>query len=171
MSALTEQRQYKDRLFGGSRQSPLTREQQKNFKGLKYFDENPALRFTVKIEKYPHPERVIMHTSTGHGAEFFKYGVVRFTVNGQPQTLHLYQSAEHDSLFLPFMDETTGHETYGSGRYLDAQERDDDTLELDFNLSYNPYCAYNEQWTCPIPPRENRLTVRIEAGERKFHDD
>ena len=170
MATLKEHRAHKDMLFGGSRQSPLTPAQQQHFKGLNYFDENPALRIVTPLEKHAKAERVVMQTSTGHVAEFFKYGFVRFVVNSQSQTLQVYKSSEHDDLFLPFMDETTGQETYGSGRYLDVHERSDGMIELDFNLSYNPYCAYNSQWTCPIPPRENRLTVKIEAGEQTFHE-
>ena len=92
-------------------------------------------------------------------------------MEGQAQALQVYKSEEQDALFLPFADQTTGSESYGAGRYLDPEEEADGTIPLDFNLAYNPYCAYNEQWSCPLPPRENRLAVRIEAGEMKFHEE
>ncbi len=171
MSQLTDYRALKDQMFRSSHQSPLAPEQRKDFSGLKYFDENPSLRIETKLEKYPKPERVQMATSTGHVAEYLKYGFVKFTLQGKSQTLQIYKSPDQDELFLPFMDETTGKETYGSGRYLDVREQRDRTIVLDFNMAYSPYCAYNEHWSCPIPPRENRLTVRIEAGEKKFHED
>jgi len=100
-----------------------------------------------------------------------KYGRVEFDLNGMRLRLVVYKSAEDPfarSLFIPFSDETSGRETYGSGRYLDLEEQGGDDYELDFNLAYNPYCAYNDQYTCPIPPRENRLPVRILAGEKNY---
>ena len=167
MSKLAEFREVKDAFFR-SHQSPLSPEQHKTFGGLKYFDENPALRLKAQLHKYPKPEQVQMATSTGHIAVYLKYGYVQFSAGGQSQVLQVYKSTEHDALFLPFMDATSGHETYGSGRYLDVEEERDGTLLLDFNMAYNPYCAYNEQWSCPIPTRENRLTARIEAGEKTY---
>lgn len=171
MSRLTDYRQMKDAFFR-SAQSPLTPDERKNFTGLKYFDENPALRIETTLHRYPNPERVQMATSTGHVAEYLQYGYVEFEINGQPQTLQIYKSPEQGELFLPFLDETSGHETYGSGRYLDVHEYADSKIILDFNGSYNPYCAYDaEKWSCPLPPKDNRLTVRIEAGEKQYRDE
>ena len=170
MPGLSEHRAVKDAFYKTSTQSPLLPDQKKTFTGLKYFDENPALRFTVRLQRYPAPQRVQMATSTGHTATFIKYGSAQFIVDGTPQVLHLYQGDGQDDLFLPFLDATTGGETYGAGRYLDVVERLDGTVNLDFNLAYNPYCAYDsERWSCPLPPQENRLTIRIEAGEKIFH--
>jgi uncharacterized protein len=172
MPKLSEFREMKDAFFRGSGQSPLPREQKKEFGGLHYFDENPALRFVVPLEKYPKPEPIQMQTSTGHGASHLKYAVARFDIDGTNHALQVYKSEDHDVLFLPFSDGTTGHESYDAGRYLDLEEGRDATVTLDFNLAYNPYCAYDPiKWSCPLPPRENHLTVRIEAGEKKFHDD
>jgi len=171
MTTLSEFRELKDAFFRASDGSPLTREQKKAFAGLYYFDENTALRYQLPLEKYPKPERIQMQTSTGQIAPYLKYGVARFELSGEKQALQVYKSEEQDALFLPFTDATTGKESYGAGRYLDPEEQRDGTLTLDFNLAYNPYCAYNEQWSCPLPPRENRLPVRIEAGEKKFHED
>jgi uncharacterized protein len=171
MTKLSESRDMKDAFFRASGGSPLTREQKKTFGGLRYFHENAALRYRVPLEKYPQPERIQMHTSTGQIAPYLKYAAVRFDVAGEKQALQVYKSEEQDALFLPFTDATTGIESYGAGRYLDPEEEGDGTIALDFNLAYNPYCAYNTEWSCPLPPRENRLAVRIEAGEQKFHDD
>ena len=171
MTTLGEYREMKDASFRASGGSPLTREQKKSFEGLHYFEENAALRLRVRLEKYAKPELIQMQTSTGHVAAYLKYGVAHFTVGGQAQTLQVYKSEEQDALFLPFADQTTGNESYGAGRYLDLEEAPDGTVVLDFNLAYNPWCAYNQQWSCPLPPRENRLAVRIAAGEKKFRDD
>ena len=172
MAGLSEHRSLKDIFYRTSPQSPLSPAQKKTFSGLRYFEENPVLRFTVPIERDPTPQSVHMATSLGHVAEFIHYGSVRFTVDGQEQVLQLYQGEGQDELFLPFMDGTTGVETYGAGRYLDVTERLDGTVLLDFNNAYNPYCALDPtKWSCPLPPQENRLTVRIEAGEKKFLED
>ena len=169
MAGLSEYRSMKDTFYKTSPQSPLSPEQKKSFSGLRYFDENPALRFTVPIERDSNPQSVQMATSMGHVAQFIHFGSVRFMVNGQPQVLQLYQGEGQDELFLPFMDATTGNETYGAGRYLDVAERLDGTVVLDFNNAYNPYCAYDStKWSCPLPPRENRLMVRLEAGEKAY---
>jgi uncharacterized protein (DUF1684 family) len=172
MAALSEYRSMKDTFYMTSPQSPISPAQKKGFSGLRYFDENPALRFVVSIERDPAPQTVQMATSMGHTAVFIHYGSVRFAVDGQAQVLQLYQGEGQDELFLPFMDATTGNETYDAGRYLDVAERLDGTVALDFNYAYNPYCAYDStKWSCPLPPRENCLTIRIEAGEMKFHAD
>jgi uncharacterized protein (DUF1684 family) len=167
MTSLAEFREMKDAFFR-TRQSPLTPEQRKTFTGLRYFPENPALSFSVPLTRLPGTDKVQMQTSTGHVATYIRFGTLRFSVNGQPQTLTLFKSEDHDALFLPFTDATSGAETYGAGRYLDPTLEPDGTIVLDFNLAYNPYCAYNDNWTCPIPPAENCLTVRVEAGELTF---
>lgn len=82
----------------------------------------------------------------------------------------VYRSVDGDGYFLPFMDATTGEESYSDGRYLDLPSTDDGRLVVDFNYAYNPYCAYNANWSCPIPPSENRLTVAITAGEKTYGD-
>jgi uncharacterized protein (DUF1684 family) len=169
MSELTQFRREKDRFFKTNAQSPLTEEQRKAFHGLAYFPENPALRFELALEKYEQPEHVRMQTSTGDVQDYWRVGQIRFQVSEQTATLQVYQSIDGGGYFIPFVDATAPEETYGAGRYLEPEELGDDKLLVDFNQSYNPYCAYNERWSCPITPRENRLSVRIEAGERKFH--
>jgi hypothetical protein len=95
-------------------------------------------------------------------------------VNGQEVTLQVYESEDNPGeYFLPFLDATAPLETYGGGRYLEPERVGEDKLLVDFNLAYNPWCVYGDEWSCPFPPAENRLNVRIEAGEKKFeqHDD
>lgn len=168
MSPLTEFRQQKDEFFKHDWQSPLEADQRKDFTGLKYFPENPALRFTLPIEPYADPAIVTMQTSTGSVREYVKYGQFSFEVNGETATLQVYQDADDGYFFLPFVDATAPEETYGAGRYLDIEQNADGTFTIDFNYAYNPYCAYNDKWSCPIPPKENRLKVRIEAGEKNY---
>jgi uncharacterized protein (DUF1684 family) len=94
-------------------------------------------------------------------------GALTFEVSGQPAQITLYDASD-DGFFVPFRDATSGRETYGAGRYLEAEAQSDGLVVVDFNEAYNPYCAYNARWTCPIPPSENWLQVPIRAGERSF---
>jgi uncharacterized protein (DUF1684 family) len=168
MSHLEQFRAQKDDFFRHDWQSPLTPDQRQEFTGLKYYPENAALRLTLPIEPYADQETVTMITSTGSAREYVKYGQFSFEVNGETATLQVYQDPEGEYFFLPFVDATAPDETYGAGRYLDIEQNRDGTYTIDFNYAYNPYCAYNDKWSCPIPPKENRVKVRIEAGEKNF---
>ncbi|HET7377855.1 MAG TPA: DUF1684 domain-containing protein [Anaerolineae bacterium] len=168
MSPLENYRKSKNEAFRAELESPLTADQRREFKGLQYYPENPALKLTVSIDEYPEQKIVLMQTSTGSVKEYVQYGQFTFDVNGQAATLQVYQDLERNYYFLPFVDATSPEETYGAGRYLDLEPAPDGKFVVDFNYAYNPYCAYNDNWTCPIPPKENRISVRIEAGEKNF---
>lgn len=168
MNTLEAFRKDKDAFFKDDYQSPLTAEEKRIFDGLHYFPENPALRLELPLEKAAEQKTVVLQTSTGEAREYLHAGQVRFTVDGQEATLQVF--LDDYGYFLPFVDATAPDESYGAGRYLEPHDLGNGSLGVDFNLAYNPYCAYNERWSCPIPPRENRLKVRIEAGEKKFHD-
>jgi uncharacterized protein (DUF1684 family) len=167
MSSLQDFRHRKDEFFAKDGQSPLTSEQKRNFNGLNYFPENPDLRFEVEVEEYPEKEKMSIQTSTGDVQNYVRAGRFNFEVDGQPVDLTLY-SNQH-GFFLPFVDALAGKETYPAGRYLEPQTLPDGRLLIDFNMAYNPYCAYNENWSCPLTPSENRLKVPIRAGEKQFH--
>ena len=110
-----------------------------------------------------------MQTTTGGEQTYHRAGVVRFDLEGEPAKVTLYASPEMHELFVPFRDATSGNETYGAGRYLEVEPPDErGNVVVDFNDAYNPYCAYNPEWSCPIPPGENWLPVAIRAGERTF---
>jgi uncharacterized protein (DUF1684 family) len=163
---LLEFRQEKDQFFR-SRNSPLPASIRAVFTGLNYFAENPELRQTVTLEPDANQEAVLMQTSTGSERVYWRLGWVSFVVENLHSRLAVFvPEGEPDApeLFIPFRDASSGLETYGSGRYLEAQ-RNGDNVNLDFNLAYNPYCAYADGWSCPIPPLENWLSVPIEAGE------
>ena len=168
MSELTEFRKEKDEFFGRHPQSPLTPDQKREFKGLRYFDENDALRLEVKVERFADQQPLMMQTSTGGVQEYVRYGRFKFQVDGQDTELTIYQ-ADY-GFFLPFADSLAGQETYPAGRYLEPEPLPGDRFLVDFNVAYNPYCAYNEMWSCPITPSENRLKVPVRAGERLFHN-
>ena len=109
-----------------------------------------------------------METSTGDRQEYRRAGKIHFDVDGQTAQLTIFQDPEGE-LFLPLRDATSGKETYGAGRYLEPELIDDETVHVDFNYLYNPYCAYNEAYSCPLPPVENWLRVPIAAGEKSLH--
>lgn len=168
MSVLEQMRRHKDQAFANDPYSPIPPEDREAFTNLNYYPENEALIFTLKIEETSEADTVRMQTSTNDYVTFHRFGQIQFPVNGETQTLTIYRSPEQAELFLPFADATSGIETYGGGRYLEIQPLGGGDYEVDFNQAYNPYCAYSDEWSCPIPPAENRLTVKIEAGEKQY---
>jgi uncharacterized protein (DUF1684 family) len=171
MSELDEFRADKDAFFRDDPRSPLTDEQRGGFAGLSYFPETPDLQVegVLEIDGVDLDEPIVMLTSTGGEQTYRRAGVVRFVVEGQPTRVTLFSSPDVHELFLPFRDATSGTDTYGAGRYLEVERPSEGgAVVIDFNAAYNPYCAYNPSWSCPIPPGENRLAVPIRAGERAF---
>ena len=123
----------------------------------------------------PDEKPFLMPTTTERLPEYVKYGEAHFKINGKQLKLNLYKSTKpysepgyEDYLFLPFTDLTSGDGSYGGGRFLDARIPEGNTILLDFNKAYNPYCAYNSMYSCPIPPKENDLDIRIEAGVKDY---
>ena len=156
----------------------LNRSEINNFQGLAYFDVDTNYRIQARFTKNI-GKRFKMITSTDRRPVYRRYGFVDFTIHDTICHLTIYQNMElsgffhfsarkdyKDYLFIPFRDVTSGTETYGGGRFLDARIPKNDTLLIDFNLNYNPYCAYSERYSCPIPPTENTLKVSILAGEK-----
>jgi uncharacterized protein len=156
-----------------SASSPL-REERKNYTGLNYFDANETYLVKAKFKKEIGPE-FNMATSSGEVRKYKKYGTLTFKLNGKKRVLTCYQNLSlitnpiyKNYLFLPFTDNTNGYETYETGRYIDFSIPKSKHVYIDFNLAYNPYCAYSEGYSCPIPPTENYLETRVEAGEKKY---
>ena len=153
----------------------LTDEDFKHFSGLEFYPIDLKYRVKAKFVRTPNEIPFLMPTTTERLPEYVKYGEAHFSVDGNELELALYQSTAHydeagyeDYLFLPFTDLTSGDGSYGGGRFLDARIPRGTTIILDFNKAYNPYCAYNHKYSCPIPPKENDLLVRIEAGVKAF---
>jgi len=167
MNDLESFRAEKNRFFAADPQSPLTPQQQKDFHGLNYFPENPALRLEVAVEEFPEKETIHMQTSTGGAQTYTRYGRFKFTAEGQEAELTLYSSRH--GFFLPFVDSLANKETYGAGRYLEPEPIGQGKFRVDFNIAYSPYCAYNDRWSCPLTPFENRLKAPIRAGEKLYH--
>ena len=168
MTRLDDFRARKNDLFSDSDQSPLTPEQRTAFEGLAYFPENDALALTLPVDRNAAGSDIVLDTSDGQKRQYRRVGTIDVPVGTETARLTLFAMPGHSRLFLPFFDGTTGTESYSGGRYLEPRERPDGQIEVDFNYAYNPYCAYGEGWSCPIPPDENRVSPRIEAGEQNF---
>ncbi len=166
MSELKKFRVEKDDFFANHPHSPLTRAQKADFTGLDYFPEASELRLELKVEPLHDQQDIQIQTSTGEYQTYQRYGKLRFQVDNQDVELTLFNN-QH-GFFLPFVDSLAGTESYPAGRYLEPVPLPDGRLLVDFNLAYNPYCAYNDAWSCPLTPFENRLRVPIRAGEKLF---
>jgi len=169
--ALTRFRKDKDEFFRAGDGSPLPHGQRDGFIGLKYFDPDPSLRFETGLRRYSNPASVMMTTSKGTRQLFNRVGYFELLLGGRPARVQAFQSAARDdsNLFVPFRDGTSGKDSYGAARYLDLEVEPDDNYALDFNYAYNPYCAYSDDYICPLPPQENWLSAPIRAGEKKYH--
>ena len=164
-------RRAKDEFFARSHQSPLPHGRRHDFAGLVYFPPDAAYRLPgLRLEPLDSGGTAPFHidTSDDRPRTANRLGELRFTLAGRELTLTAYRvgEADSDALFVPFRDATSGVETYGAGRYLDIEPEADGTYTLDFNEAYHPYCVYSDSYSCPLPPSENHLSVRIEAGER-----
>jgi uncharacterized protein (DUF1684 family) len=168
-----EWRKERDLFFKTHERSPLSPKEKRNFKGLNYYPFDPKYVFSGQIE------RTILHinnpkyyatflTNKGINKRYIRYGKFHFKLNGKEYSMEIYKSILSDNLFIPFKDKTNGRESYEGGRYIDAEILPGYKMVLDFNMAYYPSCAYNNNFICVLPPRENALDVEIRAGEKNF---
>ena len=167
-------RKERDDFFKSHERSPLRFADKLKFGHLRYYPVDLHYRFFGKIDRYvldirdPRYYATFM-TNKGTKKRYVRYGQFRFTLNGKQHVLQLYKSILSDALFIPFEDKTNGKETYSGGRYLDAEiVVPEYEATIDFNMAYNPSCAYNEKFICALPLEENALDIEIDAGEKKF---
>jgi uncharacterized protein (DUF1684 family) len=161
----------KDAYYGSGDRSPIPVAERSAFTGLPYFEVDELRRFDgLTLEPYAgaEPTTFAIPTSDGKLRPAERAGTLRFEVDGVPcaLTAYTFEGGSVESVFVPFLDGTSGTESYGAGRYLDVEREEDGTYVLDFNLAYHPSCVYDPRFSCPLTPAENRLAVRIEAGER-----
>lgn len=163
--------------YADPKKSPLLKQDLAQFKSLDFYPIEEKYVVKAKLIRAKNPSLAKMKTSTTRIAEFKLYGTLFFELDGKPLQLKVYQSfpiSENpeyvDNLFLPFSDVSSGKESYIGGRYIDLKIPKSDTIEIDFNKAYNPYCAYSPNYSCPKVPLENDLNVAILAGVKKFHD-
>jgi uncharacterized protein len=178
--ALTEFRKGRDELFRTHPQSPVEPEDRPSFEGLNYFDHDPAYRVTANVEPGDGTELVIDTGGEDGAVRYRRIGRLAFMLQGTACKLTILSLVQYaGGLFVPFRDRTSGHETYGGGRYLFDTAKDTDGLVLeltagssevviDFNYAYNASCAYSPRWACPLAPPENHLGTEVRAGEKVF---
>ena len=155
--------------------SPLKEKDLKNFKGLDFFAFDSSYVVNAALIRTPEEKSFKMKTTTDRLPEYIKYGIVTFDLFNKSYSLNIYRNLDiinnegyQDYLFLPFLDDTNGLESYGGGRYIDLDIPKGDNLVIDFNSAYNPYCVYDEKYSCPIVPRDNYLSIEIKAGVKIF---
>jgi uncharacterized protein (DUF1684 family) len=170
---IEKEREDKDRFMRTSAESPFAADYDK-YEGLKYFPTDIKYRVIANLNPIEKKRMVVLTTNDGQEQRYIEYAYAEFKLDGVNNKLLILEIADmgpsRGKLFLAFGDETSARETYGAGRYLDVNKAPgSNTIKLDFNLAYNPYCAYNETFTCPMPPRENILSIPIRAGEKVYH--
>lgn len=171
---IREARRQKDDFFRDAPQSPIPDDERESFDGLRYYPPHPEYYYELLLHEHDEKARITVETTADGEREYLRWGEFRFEVDGRAVSLQAYRrpAAKNvgEGLWLPFRDATSGSETYGAGRYLDLDPADDRTDEgewiVDFNRAYSPYCAYNNDYECPLVPGENWLDVPIRAGEK-----
>lgn len=176
--ALADIRKFQNELnkkFKDEEESPLIGKDRKKFKGLNFFPIDTSYRVKATFIRTANELPFLMPTTTSRKSKEVKYGEIHFKINGKELSLNVYQNVNlklteeyKNYLFLPYSDLTNGDETYGGGRYIDLSIPESDSIIVDFNKSYNPYCAYNPNYSCPIVPGENMLDTEILAGVKAF---
>jgi uncharacterized protein (DUF1684 family) len=173
LAYIAEERMDKDKFMKSGEGSPFLKDTIP-FQGLHYFDANEKYNIKAKLESIEDKKVVVLGTSDGMEQKYLEYAYAIFDLDGVENKLLILElmdtGPQRGKLFLAFADATSGIETYGAGRYLDVKKVPGATsIELDFNLAYNPYCAYTENFSCPFPPKENILKVAVLAGEKSYH--
>jgi len=165
----------KNAFFKDASTSPLKDKDRENFESLDFFEYDSTFLVIADLRRTPNTEFFNMKTTTDRMSKERIYGVLTFNINDETYNLNVYQGEENmqtegfeDYLFLPFLDTTNGDSSYGGGRYIDLRIPEGDSMEIDFNSAYNPYCVYNEKYSCPIVPRVNYLSIKIEAGVKNY---
>ncbi|MFH0893276.1 MAG: DUF1684 domain-containing protein [Bacteroidota bacterium] len=174
----TEIKAYQQQLndeYKNPKDSPMKDEDQLAFTGHEFFKPNLKYRVVADFKLTPEAKVFEMARSKGNTAPYRKYGEATFMIGKKKYTLALYQNQKlmndekyKNELFIPFRDRTNGLETYGGGRFMDVDIPAGNTVIIDFNKSYNPYCCYNEKYSCPLPPKENILSIEIRAGIKTY---
>ena len=171
--ALKKEREEKELYMKGSDESPFA-ESYDAYSGLKYYEPDMRFRIVAQLTEIKDRKAIILQTSDGKEQHYVEYAYADFDFGGFHNKLLILESMDvgplKGRLFLAFGDETSAGETYGAGRYLDvAKQPGATTILLDFNKAYNPYCAYSEKFSCPLPPPENLLEIAVKAGEKNYH--
>lgn len=174
VARIEQQRKDKDHYMRTASDSPFA-DSAAAFHGLAYYPVNPKYRINARLVPVENKQTRTLATSDGVEKRYLEYAFAEFELDGVKNRLLILEIMDmgpfRGTLFLAFADKTSGADTYGAGRYLDIRKVPGSTsITLDFNEAYNPYCAYNNNFSCPFPPKENLLEVAIQAGEKNYHD-
>jgi uncharacterized protein (DUF1684 family) len=171
----TEHQREQNAFFKDATKSPLTEKNRKHFEGLDFFKFDSTYVVIATLKLTPDAKPFKMKTTTERLPDYVRYGVITFNLNGKEHQLNIYQNlglltkeGYEDYLFLPFLDNTNGEESYSGGRYVEARIPEGNHIVIDFNTAFNPYCAYNHKYSCPIVPRENYVDEDIKAGVKAY---
>ena len=167
----TEYQKELNAFFKDATTSPLKDKDRKNFEGLEFFKYDSSYVVTASLKTTPESEPFKMKTSTKRLPVYRVYGELEFILKEKSFKLNIYQnvdSEDKDYLFLPFLDDTNGNTSYAGGRYIESSIPEGESMQIDFNEAFNPYCAYNDKYSCPIVPRVNYLPIKVEAGVKAF---
>lgn len=173
-----EARKFQEKLnkeFSSKEESPLSEEDLKDFKSLDFFPIDSTFMVKAALTFHENSKSFEMKTTTDRLPVYKLYATANFNLDGKDYSLEIYQNEKllltpdyEDYLFLPFTDLTNGESSYGGGRYIDLRLPEGDSIVIDFNQSYNPYCAYNEKYSCPVPPKSNQLDTKVNAGVKAY---
>jgi uncharacterized protein (DUF1684 family) len=174
---LQQERMSKDSFMKWSKESPLERPQQIRFSELVYYAGDSNYRVVAEVEKIPTQDTIKMEDTRGAPMEYIRFARLHFRLKNTACILTAYKQLrlvkegnDDGTLFLPFFDPTNGKGSHEGGRYIDLSYKGGKEVTVDFNKAYNPYCAYTDNYSCPIPPLENKLSVAVEAGEKEFRE-
>ncbi len=175
IAKIEKERAEKNEWFKTSPESPFNYKEKIPFHKLKYFDVDPAWVFHSKLYEYPVKDSLTIYGTKGEGRPTIKFGYIKFNVGGKEYKMNVYKSRARNGKYyysIWFTDKTTNKESYGVGRYIDFEKNPDPNFvyTIDFNLAYNPYCAYSPAYSCAIPSKDDYLDLAVSAGEKKFHD-
>ncbi|TRX49217.1 DUF1684 domain-containing protein [Fulvivirga sp. M361] len=167
---IEKEREEQDRFMRYSDESPFAKDSV-TFQGLNHYPADKSFKVKGRFEPIPNPKIITLGTNDGKKEQYLEYGYAIFPLLDKENKLLILENVTENVLFLAFGDATSAIDTYGAGRYLDVDHAGDKTIILDFNLAYNPYCAYSAGFSCPFPPKENLLDIAITAGEKSYLTD
>lgn len=172
IKTIEKYREERHTFFKRGSESPLNDVDKKKFKGLNYYPVNPEFRVNARLTPFQNQTRITIPTSDNQEKTYIRYAFAEFELNEQMQKVLLLKPVDDENpnaIFLAFSDSTSGEETYGGGRYLDLESNSNSRIIIDFNKAYNPFCVFNDKYSCPFPPKENHLSVAVKAGEKNFN--
>ena len=164
---ILEERKETEKFFKNSNDSPF---KEKEFNGLNYFPPDISFKTNAIIVKLEKIDTVMLKTFDNKEVNYLKFAIAKMKLKGEKINLILFKELndKNNNVFLMFNDQTNGDQTYSGGRYIDLNFKNSKRIEIDFNKAYNPYCEYDIKYTCPIPPKENKIQIKILAGEKKY---